>query len=158
MSTILLVDDQPELLELYTEVLELMDHRVLQACNGEEALEVAHTRRPDLVVTDWKMPRMDGVELCRQLHCDEALSEIPIILHSSTADPHAPGVQFIPKGCSLEQFESLVSRVLSGARVVLAARCSSRPGERAPPVEEPRREPRMHSPGARHEHSLSQVP
>lgn len=137
MSTILLVDDQPELLELYTEVLEMMDHRVLHAHDGEEALEVAHARRPDLVVTDWKMPRMDGVELCEQLHHDEALSDIPIILHSSTADPHAPGVQFIPKGSSLEQFESLVSRVLSGCRVARAARCSSRQEQRAPPAEQP---------------------
>jgi CheY-like chemotaxis protein len=141
MSTILLVDDQPDLLELYTEVLEMMDHRVLQAHDGEEALEVAHTRRPDLVVTDWKMPRMDGVELCEHLHGDEQLSDVPIILHSSTADPHAPGVQFIPKGSSLEQFESLVSRVLSGSRVARAARCSGSQEQRAPPVEQPGGQP-----------------
>jgi CheY-like chemotaxis protein len=116
MSTILLVDDEKELLELYTEVLEMMDHRVLQAHDGAEALELAHARPPDLVVTDWMMPRMSGVELSEHLHQDETLRGIPIILHSSSSDPHTPGVQFIPKACTLEEFEAAVRQALPGER------------------------------------------
>jgi CheY-like chemotaxis protein len=116
MCTILLVDDEPELLELYTEVLEQMDHRVITAHNGSEALELAHSRRPDLVVTDWQMPRMDGVELCERLVQDEELHDVPVIMHSAASDPHAPGVQaFLPKCCELERFETVVSRALEGA-------------------------------------------
>ena len=133
MSTILLVDDQPELLELYTELLEMMDHHVLQAHDGAEALEVAHARRPDLVVTDWKMPHMDGVELCEHLHQDETLSDVPIILHSSTSDPHTSGVQFIPKGCSLVEFETLVCQVLESSHPASAVRLASCPMGHAPP-------------------------
>jgi CheY-like chemotaxis protein len=118
MSTILLVDDETELLELYAEVLELMDHRVLRAHDGREALELAHERRPDLVVTDWQMPRMSGFELCQRLLLDEELHDVPVIMHSSSADPHAPGVRaFLSKCSELHEFEAVVKRTLvdSGA-------------------------------------------
>ena len=52
MSTILLVDDEAEVLEVYSEVLELMGHNVVRASDGQQALELARQRRPDLVVTD----------------------------------------------------------------------------------------------------------
>ncbi|HYO64729.1 MAG TPA: response regulator [Archangium sp.] len=113
MSTILLVDDEPELLDLYTEVLELMDHRVLRAHDGREALEIAHARRPDLVVTDWQMPRMSGVELCQRLVQDEDLHDVPIIMHSAATNPHAPGVTaFLSKCSELSEFEEVVNRAL----------------------------------------------
>jgi CheY-like chemotaxis protein len=113
MSTILLVDDEPELLDLYAEVLELMDHRVLRAHDGREALEIAHERRPDLVVTDWQMPRMSGFELCQRMLQDEHLHDIPVIMHSSSADPHAPGVRaFLSKCSELHEFEEVVNRTL----------------------------------------------
>jgi CheY-like chemotaxis protein len=118
MSTILLVDDEPELLELYAEVLELMDHRVLRAHDGREALEIAHARRPDLVVTDWQMPRMSGLELCQRLVQDEELHDIPVIMHSSSSNPHAPGVwAFLSKCSELHEFEEVVNQTLvdSGA-------------------------------------------
>jgi CheY-like chemotaxis protein len=118
MSTILLVDDEADFLDLYTEVLELMDHRVLRAHDGQEALDIAHARHPDLVVTDWQMPHMSGVELCEQLVQDEELRDIPIIMHSSETDPHAPGVTtFLPKCTELTRFEEVVNQALvdSGA-------------------------------------------
>jgi CheY-like chemotaxis protein len=118
MSTILLVDDEAEFLDLYTEVLELMDHRVLRAHDGREALSIAQQRHPDLVVTDWQMPRMSGVELCQQLVQDEELRDIPIIMHSTATDPHAPGVTaFLSKCAELARFEEVVNQALidSGA-------------------------------------------
>jgi len=118
MSTILLVDDEPELLDLYTEVLELMDHRVLRAHDGREALEIAHERRPDLVVTDWQMPRMSGVELCQRLVQDEELRDVPIIMHSAATDPHAPGVKaFLSKCSELSEFEEVVNQTLIASGV-----------------------------------------
>jgi CheY-like chemotaxis protein len=118
MSTILLVDDEPELLDLYAEVLELMDHRVLRAHDGREALDMAHERRPDLVVTDCQMPRMGGVELCKRWVQDDTLHDVPIIMHSAESDPHAPGVTaFLSKCSELAEFEEVVHRTLidSGA-------------------------------------------
>jgi CheY-like chemotaxis protein len=116
VSTILLVDDERDMLDLFTEVLEQMDHHVIGARDGLEALRLARETVPDLVVTDWMMPRMNGVELCQRMHEDARLREIPIILHSSDSNPHAPGVRFIPKSCTLEEFEGLVRRLLASTR------------------------------------------
>jgi CheY-like chemotaxis protein len=134
MSTILLVDDEQEMLDLFTEVLELMDHRVLGARDGREALSIARELNPDLVVTDWNMPRMTGLELCHELHADERLSNIPIILHSSAGNPHAPGVQFVPKSCALEEFEALVTRLLASTRSQRELSSPGREESRAPPM------------------------
>ena len=124
MSTILLVDDEPEFLDLYTEVLEQMDHRVVRAHDGHEALALAHVRRPDLVVTDWQMPRMSGVELCQCLLQDEEFQGIPIIMHSAERDPHAPGVTaFLSKATTLSRFEEVVSRCIE--RAPSRAACST---------------------------------
>jgi CheY-like chemotaxis protein len=116
VSTILLVDDEHDMLELFTEVLEQMGHHVLGARDGLEALRLARESAPDMVVTDWMMPRMNGVELCQRMHEDARLREIPIILHSSDSNPHAPGVRFIPKSCPLEEFEGLVHKLLASTR------------------------------------------
>ena len=77
MSTILLVDDEPDDLALFADVLELMNHRVVRARDGQEALELARARRPDLVVTDCQMPRMTGGELSQRclLYTSDAADE-----------------------------------------------------------------------------------
>lgn len=113
MSTILLVDDEPEFLDLYSEVLELMDHCVLKAHDGREALDIAHVWRPDLVVTDWQMPRMNGLELCQRLVQDVHLKDVPVLMHSTSRDPHAPGVRaFVSKCAALSEFEQTVNQIL----------------------------------------------
>lgn len=119
MSTILLVDDEPELLDLYSEVLELMDHRVLKAHDGREALDIAHARRPDLVVTDWQMPRMSGLELCQRLVQDVHLKDVPVLMYSSARNPHAPGVRaFVSKCAELSEFEHAVNQILVDSNAI----------------------------------------
>jgi len=116
MSTVLLVDDEAAILEVYSYVLERMGHRVLRARDGVQALELARSRRPDLVVTDWMMPRMNGVELCGALTRDEAFQGMPIIMHSASANPQAPGVvAFLPKSGELKPFEEAVTRALGSS-------------------------------------------
>ncbi len=113
MSKILLVDDESELRELYTDVLEVMGYEVFQAHDGLEALELAHQQQPDLIVTDWMMPRLDGVELCKRLLRDPQLHHIPIILHSTRRAPRLPGVHTVlSKICPLEDFEEAVAQAL----------------------------------------------
>ena len=116
MSTILLVDDETDLLELYTDVLEVMGYQVFHAHDGMEALELARRQRPDLIVTDWMMPRMDGVELCLCLLQDPELKDIPIILHSSRRAPWIPGVRHVlSKICPLEEFEEAVAQAIDSS-------------------------------------------
>jgi DNA-binding response OmpR family regulator len=77
---ILIADDDPDILALVSFRLERAGYEVVQARNGEEAVQVALARRPDLAVIDVMMPRVDGYEATRQLRQHEQTSRMPIIL------------------------------------------------------------------------------
>jgi len=125
VSTILLVDDDPELLELYTDVLEVMGYQVVQAHDGSQALELARQLRPNLIVTDWMMPHVDGVELCKYILRDPQLHGIPLILHSTRRAPRIPGIwHVLSKTAPLEEFEDAVAQALE-----------SFPQQEVPPVD-----------------------
>ena len=68
MSKILVVDDMQAELELICQQLTKAGHTILTAANGEEALHQARANQPDAIVTDWMMPVMGGLELCRHLN------------------------------------------------------------------------------------------
>ncbi len=80
MPTILVVDDEPPILELVRYTLEDEQIRVLEAADGVQALEVAHAARPDLILLDVQMPRLDGLEVCRRLRADTALGGTRIVM------------------------------------------------------------------------------
>lgn len=77
---ILIADDDPDILALVSFRLERAGYEVVQARNGEEAVQMALARRPDLAVIDVMMPRIDGYEATRQLRQHEGTSRMPIIL------------------------------------------------------------------------------
>jgi DNA-binding response OmpR family regulator len=77
---VLAADDDEDILELIVFRLERSGYTVLQARDGEEALEVARRSRPDLAVLDVMMPKIDGVELTRRLRADDSTTRMPIIL------------------------------------------------------------------------------
>ncbi|MCG2616944.1 response regulator [Terrimonas sp. NA20] len=77
--SILIVEDNPELRALVKETFG-NHYRVLEAPNGEDALDLATTQLPDLVISDVMMPKMDGIEFCYRLKTDERTSHIPVIL------------------------------------------------------------------------------
>lgn len=83
MGTILVVDDEPDLRFLMRRILTGAGHQVVEAGNGEVALDAVRKAPPDLVVTDMMMPVMDGVELIRRLRADPATVSIPILSVSS---------------------------------------------------------------------------
>jgi CheY-like chemotaxis protein len=87
MSLVLVVDDDIDLLNLYTDLLEEMGLEVISALDGVDALRLAIERKPQLVLTDWRMPRMDGIELCKALKRSSLLGRTRLILHSSEAIP-----------------------------------------------------------------------
>ena len=66
-ATILVVEDEPAIQELVSYNLEMAGHRALRADNAEEALEMVRSEVPDLVVLDWMLPGLSGIELCRRL-------------------------------------------------------------------------------------------
>jgi DNA-binding response OmpR family regulator len=77
---VLAADDDEDILELIAFRLEHSGYTVLQARDGQEALDLARTAKPDLAVLDVMMPKMDGFEVTRRLREDDATTRIPIIL------------------------------------------------------------------------------
>lgn len=80
MRKILIVDDEPYILNILDFSLDAEGYRVLQASDGEEALRLAQEQIPDLVIMDVMMPRQDGFETCKQLKEDVRTADIPIVL------------------------------------------------------------------------------
>lgn len=83
---ILIADDEPVNRDIFQTRLEANDYQVVIAKDGEEALEVARARRPDLVLLDVMMPKLSGVEVCRKLKADSSLPYIPIIMITAKAE------------------------------------------------------------------------
>jgi DNA-binding response OmpR family regulator len=77
---VLAADDDEDILELIAFRLEHSGYTVLQARDGEEALDLARTSRPDLAVLDVMMPKIDGFEVTRRLREDASTTRMPIIL------------------------------------------------------------------------------
>jgi len=81
MRKILIVDDQPEVRELVRVTLEIGNYLTLSAENGQQALELARTEHPDIILLDLKMPgsRIQGLEVCRRLKNDPTTAGIYVI-------------------------------------------------------------------------------
>jgi DNA-binding response OmpR family regulator/two-component sensor histidine kinase len=85
-STILLVDDNPQILAILSDLLRPLDYRLFCAMNGSEALELAAAHRPDLVLLDVMMPGMDGFSVCQALRADPQLARVPVIMITALDD------------------------------------------------------------------------
>ena len=80
MTTILVVDDEAPIVDLVRFTLEDADVRVVEASDGAAALDLARRIKPDLVLLDVHMPRLDGLEVCRQLRREPDFARTPIIM------------------------------------------------------------------------------
>jgi len=84
MATILVVDDRQTNRELVVTLLGYAGHRLLEATEGEEGLEIARREHPDLIITDIVMPTMDGYEFARRVRADPSINSTQIIFHTSS--------------------------------------------------------------------------
>ena len=89
MARILIAEDDPTSLGLLKGRLEEWGHDVLPAADGAEALQKLEGTRVDLVISDWKMPRADGVELCRLLKGADSTRALPFIMLTTQKGPDA---------------------------------------------------------------------
>jgi CheY-like chemotaxis protein len=80
MALIVAADDDADVLELVVTTLQLGGHEVVGTRSAPDALTAIRSRTPDLLVTDYQMPGMTGVELAQQLRGDDATAALPIIL------------------------------------------------------------------------------
>jgi CheY-like chemotaxis protein len=119
-QTILVADDEPEIVDLVRLLLEWEGYTVAQASNGEEAVAQAQAIAPDLILLDVRMPKMDGLEVLERLQSDPALAGIPVVMLSVvTAYPQVQralergAVAYLPKPFELREMARLVVSVLS---------------------------------------------
>jgi signal transduction histidine kinase len=120
MQTILIVDDTPANLGLVVECLEDRGFRVVIAQDGEEGLRRAELVRPELILLDVVMPRLDGFEACRRLKALPATRDIPVIFMTSLAETgekltgfKAGGVDYVTKPLQIDEVFARVSTHLN---------------------------------------------
>lgn len=113
---ILLVDDSPTAILWQRMILEEDQYEIVVANDGEEGLRLARTERPDLVLLDVTMPRMNGFEALRALRADDDLRDTPIIMVTTRGG--TPDVmEGYESGCS-----EYVTKPLDGAELLMKVR------------------------------------
>jgi two-component system alkaline phosphatase synthesis response regulator PhoP len=85
-ETILVVDDEEDLLDIISYNLKKEGFNVLVAENGRAGIELAKVHQPNLIILDIMMPEMDGIEVCKRLKADSILSATPIVFLTANAD------------------------------------------------------------------------
>jgi DNA-binding response OmpR family regulator len=83
MVKILIAEDARDIRDLVAFSLEHRGYEVIVTVDGESALEQVYSERPDLVLLDVRMPRIDGYEVCRRMKRDRALADIPVVFLSA---------------------------------------------------------------------------
>ncbi len=118
---ILVVDDNPENLDIFQARLARHGYEIVTAKDGEEALAVAREGLPDLILLDIMMPKLDGIEVCRRLRADPSFPFTPIVMVTARADAkdivaglEAGGDEYLTK--PVDQ-AALVARVKSMLRI-----------------------------------------
>jgi CheY-like chemotaxis protein len=120
--SILLVDDNEVNLKLAQEILVASGYEVRTAVRGEQAIEMASARRPDLILLDIRLPDIDGLEVLRRLRALPEIKDVPIVAMTAQAMPDEVE-RFVAAGCdgyiqkpiSLQTFRAEVRRHLTAA-------------------------------------------
>ncbi|MFC4277944.1 response regulator [Achromobacter aloeverae] len=118
MALILVADDEVLLAEVLGEVLADAGHEVMIAQHGKRALELIRERRPALVISDFMMPIMTGLELANAVRADEDLRDLPIIMVTGAqghiARENRPlFTDVLDKPYDLDQLLALVERIVA---------------------------------------------
>lgn len=82
---ILIVDDEDHIVEMLKLRLETLGYEVVTACDGEAGLKLSRESKPDLIILDLMLPKIDGYKVCRMLKFDEKYKHIPIIMFTARA-------------------------------------------------------------------------
>ena len=122
-KTILVADDESHILHVVSLKLRNAGVRVLTAADGQEALDIALLERPDLLITDYHMPQLSGLELCQRLKQDARTSDIPAIMltargyHLEPQDTEQSGIlRMLSKPFSPRHLLATVNEVLEGQK------------------------------------------
>lgn len=121
-GTILIVDDDKTLREMYESYLQAAGYHVVTAQNGKDGLALAQEQKPNIILLDLMMPEMNGIEVLKHLKADEALKSIPVIVFTALiqdlekqqsfeagAADYVVKTELVPSGM-LEKIKSLISK------------------------------------------------
>lgn len=118
---ILLVEDDPSFSRILTKRLEMNGFEVMHARDGRAGLEMALEKRPDLIITDWMMPKMDGLTMVREIRKSPQLCGVYVVMVSNKADTDEKvrgfdcgADDYLPKDCDNEE---LLARIRAGMRI-----------------------------------------
>lgn len=121
-TTILIVEDDPLMMRLYSKVFTIEGYTVVTAGNGEEGLLAIHKEIPTLILLDVMMPKMNGFELLEKIKADPATKKIPVIMLTNLAG-QADAETAITKGAvkyivkseyEPKQIVNMVKEILAG--------------------------------------------
>lgn len=146
-TRVLIVDDEPEITQILQQCLNSQGYEVMVAANGLEGLRLFFNHRPDLVVLDIIMPKMDGMELCRRIR---DVSSVPVLFLSARGAEidivkglGLGGDDYIAKPVSLREFVARVQAVLRRSRIAQPEAPSTEYRDRALTVDLARHEVRV---------------
>ena len=119
---LLVADDESVIRDLFRACFE-MDYEVIEADNGRDALELVFTKNPDIVLLDWMMPELDGVQVCKTIKSDLATASIPVVMVSGKdkimdriAGVDAGADDYITKPVDLADLKARVAAALARSR------------------------------------------
>ena len=125
-DTILVCDDEPHIVHVVAAKLRNAGFEVLTATDGQEALDVARQHVPSLVITDYQMPYLSGLELCAKMRAEPELKNIPAIMLTArgfsinTTELDGTNIrELIPKPFSPREVLRIVQRVLQESEAVV---------------------------------------
>src|SRR5262245_1047204 len=117
IARILIVDDEPDMVDNCVRILRPCGHHCDTATDARRALDLLETERPDLLLTDLKMPEIDGMELLHRAHELDPAMPVIVMTGFATIESAVEAVKggafdFLPKNCSVEQLRVAVDRAL----------------------------------------------
>ena len=123
MPRVLLVEDEESAAEVLATILELEGFHVTLAANGKRAIEVLEEARPALIITDYMMPMMDGIELAKAIRTMPAYDTVPILMTSGVAEAAMKEYEsllsaFLRKPFKIEALLEVVRRLLGNAKSI----------------------------------------
>jgi two-component system cell cycle response regulator DivK len=117
--TVMVVEDFEDNRFMMRRLLEMSGYRVVEAVNGQEAVEKARNEHPDLILMDLSLPLLDGLAATRRIREYAELKKVPIVAVSAhdTADFHAEALaagcnEYVTKPIDFDQLETLLSRLI----------------------------------------------